>query len=70
MVFGARLLQKPAMLVTSREGEVEASIRDFVLTYFLLSELISSWNPSVFLSTSQGFHSDWKTWKNGKAFSS
>ena len=26
MVFGARLLQKPAMLVTSREREVEASI--------------------------------------------
>ena len=26
MVFGARLLQKPAMLVTSREREVDSSI--------------------------------------------
>ena len=31
---------------------INREIRDFVLTYFLISRLISSWNQSVFLSTS------------------
>ena len=35
-------------------------IRGFVLTNFLLSRLISSWNPSVFLSTSTIFISKQK----------
>ena len=31
---------------------INREIRDFVLTHFLISRLISSWNQLVFLSTS------------------
>ena len=36
MLFGARLLQKTAMLVTSAEREVEPSMKDKVTAHFLL----------------------------------
>ena len=43
MVFGARLLQKPAMLVTSREREVEASIHLHFTIFFVFRSSMSKY---------------------------
>ena len=63
IIFSAPLVKIKQALAKLKQEVTQMDIRIGVVQHVLLQ-------VNVLLSVNQGSHSDWKTWKNGKAFSS